>query len=1070
MEKRNKISQPSETSTFRNKAERELLLTLSRHMASVNRKEELLTLLNTQVRKVFPYKHSNIVQLNPGKETFSAFLTDPDSASQTHSSYQKLLVNRFPVDDCLLKKVLQQDMPVVLNLSEAKKSNCLPVYLIPAQESGLVEIVSVRLQVDGEIFGVLSFFSDSVGQFDNFLDTIMGIASQVSVAVANIVAYQIIRKKESEQQTLLDLSQKMAKIRDKSELLSTINSELKKIFYFAFSTVTIINKDRESFRMYLFDPDSPSKQHPDYQSHIQTHYKIKDGVYDRLIKSEEPTITLYDQVINMPTPPGYAKIHFESGVREAISVPLFNEEQVWAVLHFFSEYPGGFIEHLPIIKAIGSQISIAAYNAIANEEISEREREKEMLLSLSYEMARIRDKDKLLAVINTKLRDILYFTHTSVQVIDWKTETFTVFFTDPNSRSRRHPGFDEMVTTPFPIHDGVFDTLIQSAEVTISDVEEINTRPNAPSYAKIHLAVGLKQAASIALFGEHEEIFGVLTFYSDRKNVFTPEYKKIVKSIADQISIAVSNIVAHQDVRQREREKESLLSISNEMSAIRGVKDLKKALPAKLREIFGFEDLLITLYDSERSLTVPFLVDFSKQHSLGEAFFNLNKSDANAIEIIISGAGNPILNLEQYQGKNNFFVRLKSANYKQLIFARLQSGGRTIGFICLLSIDSHNFSENHLSMVRGIADQIAIAITNILANERIVRQLEEINSYKQQLEQENLYLQQEIDTVYNYSEIIGSGPEMQKVYRLVSQVAATNSTVLITGETGTGKELVARAIHDSSPRKGKLMIKVNCAALPPQLIESELFGHERGSFTGATERRIGKFELANKSTLFLDEIGELPLELQVKLLRALQEKEIERVGGQNTIPVDVRIIAATNRDLQKEVLDGKFRSDLFYRLNVFPIALPPLRERKEDIPSLVTFFIKRFSRNGKHPVTGVTQSVLNLMTNYSWPGNVRELEHLIERSVLLADTNLIKSVILPGKRINGDMLLPGNEHFVMKTMQQMERDYLLQVLQYCKGKIQGPGGAAELLDMPGTTLHSRLKKLGIQKKHYSEYS
>ncbi len=242
---------------------------------------------------------------------------------------------------------------------------------------------------------------------------------------------------------------------------------------------------------------------------------------------------------------------------------------------------------------------------------------------------------------------------------------------------------------------------------------------------------------------------------------------------------------------------------------------------------------------------------------------------------------------------------------------------------------------------------------------------------------------------------------MQKVYRLMSLVAESNSTVLILGETGTGKELIARAIHNASLRKDKLMVKVNCAAMPANLIESELFGHERGAFTGAIERRIGKFELANTSTLFLDEIGEMPLEAQVKLLRVLQERELERVGGKNSIKVDVRIIVATNRNLEEEVKAGRFRSDLYYRLNVFPISLPPLRERIEDIEALANFFLNKYNKNtGKH-ISKISSKVMQQLRSYLWPGNVRELEHLVERSILLTSDSILREIYLPVKIDDG---------------------------------------------------------------------
>ena len=293
---------------------------------------------------------------------------------------------------------------------------------------------------------------------------------------------------------------------------------------------------------------------------------------------------------------------------------------------------------------------------------------------------------------------------------------------------------------------------------------------------------------------------------------------------------------------------------------------------------------------------------------------------------------------------------------------------------------------------------------------------------------------------------------MQKVYELMSLAAPCNATVLIGGETGTGKELIAQGIHDASPRKETMMVRVNCAALPSNLIESELFGYERGAFTGAIERRAGKFELANKGIIFLDEIGELPLELQAKLLRVIQEREFERLGGKVTIKVDVRIIAATNRDLLSEVAAGRFRSDLFYRLNVFPILLPPLRERREDIPPLAHYFLARYNESHRCNISGISAGVMRQLSTHDWPGNVRELENMIERSMLLSEEEVLTKVYLPDRKAPS-----------ATTLVAVEKQHILEIIRRCRGKIGGKGGAAELLDIPASTLNSKMKKLGISR-------
>ena len=314
-----------------------------------------------------------------------------------------------------------------------------------------------------------------------------------------------------------------------------------------------------------------------------------------------------------------------------------------------------------------------------------------------------------------------------------------------------------------------------------------------------------------------------------------------------------------------------------------------------------------------------------------------------------------------------------------------------------------------------------------------------------------------------FNGIVGQSDALKEILEKISIVAPTDTSVLILGESGTGKEKIAHAIHEHSLRKEKPIVVVNCAALPISLIESELFGHEKGSFTGANARRIGKFEQANGGTVFLDEIGELPLDAQVKLLRVLQEKEIERVGGDTTVKVDVRIVAATNRNLEHEVAEGRFRLDLYYRLNVFPIELPPLRDRIEDVIYLAEYFLKKFNIKSRKQLTGFSSAALQQLRQYNWPGNIRELEHLIERSILLANENEITNIELP-------TILPTPQTTStsaggIKSLEEMEREHIMNALDTCGGKVFGPGGAAELLKIPATSLYSKMKKLGIKQGH-----
>ncbi|MBD3274995.1 MAG: PAS domain-containing protein [Candidatus Marinimicrobia bacterium] len=327
---------------------------------------------------------------------------------------------------------------------------------------------------------------------------------------------------------------------------------------------------------------------------------------------------------------------------------------------------------------------------------------------------------------------------------------------------------------------------------------------------------------------------------------------------------------------------------------------------------------------------------------------------------------------------------------------------------------------------------------------------------KEELQEQNIYLQEELLIARNYGEIIGDSDAMLDVFKHIDMVAETDSTVLLLGETGTGKELIARAIHSASERKSNAMIKVNCGAMPSGLVESELFGHEKGAFTGATDQKKGKFELADNGTIFLDEVGELPLDTQVKLLRVLQEQEFERVGGTETLHIDVRVIGATNRDLIEAVKEGSFRADLYYRLNIFPIIIPPLRERFEDIPLLVNYFINKFGKRIGKRITGVHPSAMKHLLHYNWPGNVRELANVMERAVIICQGKVIQ----PEHTGKLDKTLPDDDFF--PTLEQAEQKHILSALEKTGGVLGGANGAAELLGVPRSTLWSRMKKLGIE--------
>ncbi|MDQ0640028.1 formate hydrogenlyase transcriptional activator [Pedobacter sp. W3I1] len=530
------------------------------------------------------------------------------------------------------------------------------------------------------------------------------------------------------------------------------------------------------------------------------------------------------------------------------------------------------------------------------------------------------------------------------------------------------------------------------------------------------------------------------------------------------------NTLLLKKLKQKEIETAVLLSLSNSIASIRNKLDLFDVIDQKLKKLFDFDDFVICLINNNQETHSAFIYnqkeDFLKTAGIAPKASEKYTLDDGMCRAMISSEKPIVFNVEEVLTWDDAPAWLEfwhNKGIKEMIGLKMTDRSGCIGFFYLYTKNANSLSNIYFDLLQGISLQISIAISNILANEKIEQQLAEINEYKQKLEDEKSYLQEEIQHKYNHTEIIGQSESLKGIFYLIDAVAATDSTVLIIGETGTGKELIARALHNSSHRSNELMVKINCAAIPASLAESELFGHEKGSFTGATERRIGKFELAHNGTLFLDEIGELSLELQVKLLRALQEKEIERIGGKSVIKTNVRIIAATNRNLLKEVEKGNFRSDLYYRLNVFPIFIPPLRDRLDDIPPLASFFIERIAKKTGRQVDAISKSALNKLMRYPWPGNIRELEHLIERSILLASGNILKEIYLP--KIDRNEAVNHTEEQKIKSIHENERDHILSILKHCKGKISGIGGAAEILNIPATTLNSKIKKFKIKREH-----
>jgi len=533
----------------------------------------------------------------------------------------------------------------------------------------------------------------------------------------------------------------------------------------------------------------------------------------------------------------------------------------------------------------------------------------------------------------------------------------------------------------------------------------------------------------------------------------------VLTAIQDSTGAVTGYAKVTRDVTESKQAQESVIAeLSSLLLANVDIRKLLSSFAVSMRQVVPLDLATLALYDEAiGKLRVQYLA--AEGEEMGQSKQVVIDAEASPAGRAFKTNQPLILNrLDRWPFAPESVAHLTAAGMRSAVWVPLIHRERTLGTIAAASRQENAFTQHDAERLASVAGHVAMAVNNALAFKQIAELRDKLN-------QEREYLKEEINLEHNFEDIVGESTGLRNVLQQIETVAPTDATVLIQGETGTGKELLARAIHNLSPRAERTFIKLNCAAIPAGLLESELFGHEKGAFTGAIARKIGRLELAHEGTLFLDEVGEMPLDLQPKLLRALQEREIERLGGTRPIPVNVRLIAATNRDLAKMVAEKQFRSDLFYRLKVFPVFAPPLRERTGDIPILVRHFVARHSRRMGKTIQTIPAEAMEALVAWKWPGNIRELENFLERAVILSRGPVLHVPLTELEDV-GEEEEDGAES-ANPTLQAAEREHILRALREAKGMIGGPTGAAAKLGLKRTTLNSKIKKLGIERSEYS---
>jgi formate hydrogenlyase transcriptional activator len=599
------------------------------------------------------------------------------------------------------------------------------------------------------------------------------------------------------------------------------------------------------------------------------------------------------------------------------------------------------------------------------------------------------------------------------------------------------------------LKDSPFEWVHESQQALITSDWESETR--FPHHSRQMKTYGIASTCALPL-ARGERRLGVLTVGRAHREAFCEEEVHFLRIVADQIALAIDAAVNFYLSRRSQDRLTMILDLTNQVVSNLKFEDVLRSISAGVRRAMDCDAAAIMLPEPDGKCLRVHALDFPDSRGL------FTEGSLIPIEGTVPGEiyrrGKPwILNrLVESDLPAEFYEKAKGEGMNSFCDLPLVSRNRILGVLLLSSRRVDVFDNDSVSFLTQLAGQVAIAVENALA-------YGEIAALKDKLAQEKLYLEEEIRGEYDFEGIVGQSSAVRHVLDLVETVALSDSTVLLLGETGTGKELIARAIHERSRRKDRTFVKLNCAAIPTGLLESELFGHERGAFTGAISQKVGRLELADRGSLFLDEVGDIPLDIQPKLLRALQEREFERLGSTRTKKVDVRLVAATNRNLEKMIVDREFRSDLFYRLNVFPIRIPPLRERQEDIPLLVRYFTQKYGRRMEKQIESIPAEAMKKLSSWHWPGNIRELENFIERSVILTHGAALQVPVSELGHNGGSV--------PMNTRDEKDRDEIMQALKLTNGRVAGADGAATRLGMKRTTLISRMKKLGIDARRLS---
>ncbi|MBP2831841.1 sigma 54-interacting transcriptional regulator [Aquimarina sp. U1-2] len=893
------------------------------------------------------------------------------------------------------------------------------------------------------------------------------------------------KKNNTFDDALLDISLSLANSKDRGQLYKNIYAKIKPLLGFDEMGLFVIDEDQDIF-WELLEVNVTSKLQDELaKKELLGPWPYRGRHKKAWIYTDKVTFfDMEEQARIYPNPQW--KFILDAGLTKMIAGPLMFQGKRVGLLCFTSKNNNFFSSaNIPVFEQIASVIAASVSNILAFEQVKKRERDKALLLSISQEVSKIHGLADFLRFIMQDIKPIFGFYDVGIFLLtedeqhhynlagvhsDFSKSRWNDAILKSSQKLMLHAGspvaytMKQLQTIEGPLQQN-FQNLIEQFpyydQFQLNDFKETRYQD-----CLVHdLKIGGKQ-------------FGLFCINSLEKEFFKEAQFSLFKNITEQLSVSLSNILTNNSLRKREEEKSLQVNLVNALNRPSG---WNTKLLHLVQHLQAYIDCSIIVFAFQPDNRIDFCYAFERIGAEEYRQFDYQEFlDFVALtedEYLLQYEENEKTFLEndasfQKTKKKNRFFKKTSEKFqaRSRLSTSLQLSLPGHYRISFLSRETAGYSNQDQRLLEEIILTLQLSLDKLLAFE----QIEKLNA-KLQLEKQ--YLEEEVEKTFNFGEIIGESDTMKKVYEQIAHVAPLDSSVFIQGETGTGKELIARAIHKNSKRKDNILVKVNCAAIPKDLVESELFGHERGAFTGALKTRVGKFELANNGTIFLDEIGELPLDLQAKLLRVLQEKEIERLGSNQTQQLNFRLITATNRNLQQAVVEGTFRSDLFYRIFIYPIYLPALRERDGDVITIAQHYAHKFANKSGLNFFGFSEAAKERMRSHEWPGNVRELENILQQELVKNRKSELEMLSLV---VNTEMLQMGkyknklNELFnlpedftlsdIDQSKQELEKHLLEQVLERTKWRVSGRHGAAALLDVKAVTLEYRIKKLGLGRK------